>query len=119
MNSELPCSGTVLLICCNGNNYRERLLDGCEQMQNSTSKASYLHESLNCLMIFETFSNRCGSLCNFLCECDTTRNVALSKRRTSSASIMLANSESEFSSCRTLGIKEYTMELQACGKMHT
>lgn len=43
------------------------------------------HESLNCLMMFDTFSKRWWSECSSRTACEITRKVARSKSTTSSA----------------------------------
>lgn len=63
-----------------------------------------LQLSLNCLIIFETFSKRWTSLWYLLWQWLITRNVARSNRRTSSASIILANWFKLCSSSLTFGI---------------
>lgn len=73
----------------------------------------YLHESLNCLMMLDTFSKRCESEWCLSWQWEMTRKVARSNSSTSSASSIVANWWSEFSSDLTFGMSWYTMELHA------
>lgn len=76
--------------------------------------STYLQLSLNCLMMLDTFSNLCTSLCGRRWQWEMTRNVARSNNNTSSASMMLANWSRLCSNSFTFGISLYTIEDHAC-----
>ena len=79
-----------------------------------SSNYHYLQLSLNCFIMFDTFSNLWTSRCGRRWQCEMTRNVARSNSKTSSASIIFANWFKLCSSSFTFGISLYTMEDQAC-----
>ncbi len=69
-------------------------------------KLVLMHESLNCLMILEIFSNLCTSSCYLASWWLITRKVERSKSTTSSAFRVLQNWPRSFSRVFTLGNKK-------------
>lgn len=76
-------------------------------------RTTYLQLSLNCLMMFEIFSNLCTSPCVCKVLLAITRNDARSNSTASSPPQVLQNVSSSVCNWPMFGIKLYTMDAQA------